>query len=195
MDYAVTNWLFAVFGESEFLLSFFKIVTYLGEWWSICIIIATLIAFKKTRKIGFFAGVSVLLAFSFNNCFLKMVIKRERPFVAFEEFGGACKVAGYVFPTGYSMASGHATASMALCASVFLQSKKSGLIFLWFPVLIGFSRMILCVHYLTDVLVGWFIGICFSIISFLLINFLKKLYLKGKGENYEKINFSNKEQA
>ena len=192
MDYAIANWIFNTFGKSKFVTTLFHIVTLFGEWWSICLIVLVLLLFKKTRKIGIYVGVTCLLAFVFNNYILKEIVKRTRPLVAHPEFQQACNLAGYEVPTDYSMASGHSTVSMALACGVFMHSKKAGLWCLPFPILMGFSRMVLCVHYLTDVLAGFLIGISFAVAVFYLINFLTKLYLKRKGENYEKISFSNK---
>lgn len=192
MDYSITNWIFNTFGKSKFLAVLFKIITLFGEWWAICLIVSALLIFKKTRKIGIYAGITCLIAFCFNNYFLKEVVKRARPLTSHPEFAGVCELAGYELPTDYSMASGHSTVSMALAASVFMHSKKTGLYVLPFPILIGTSRLVLCVHYLSDVLTGFGIGICFAVGLFYLINFVKNLYLKRRGEVYEKVNSSNK---
>ena len=191
MDFAIANWVFKVFGDSKFFLVASKIITLFGEWWAVCSIIIILLAFKKTRKVGIYAGVACLLAFCFNNLFLKNIVQRERPFETYEKFKSVCVLAGYNFPSGFSMASGHATATMALGFSVGLQSKKWGWLTLLYPVFVGLTRLVLCVHYATDVLVGFCIGICFAVASKHLLNFLNKLYLKRKGESHEKVNSSN----
>ena len=191
MDFAIANWFFNVFGDSKFLLVLSKIITLFGEWWAVCSIIIILLAFKKTRKVGIYAGVACLLAFCFNNLLLKNIVQRARPFETYEKFKNVCILAEYDFPTGYSMASGHATATMALAFSVGLQSKRTGWLTLVYPVFVGVTRLVLCVHYSTDVLVGWCIGICCAVAAKYLLNFLNKLYLKRKGDSHEKINSSN----
>ena len=191
MDKAIANFIFDLFGKSKFLAVFFKIITLFGEWWAICLIVSGLLIFKKTRKIGIYAGITCLLAFCFNNYFLKEIVKRSRPLVAMPKLQAVCHLAGYEVPTDFSMASGHSTVSMALAASIFMHSKKAGLLMIPFPILIGASRLVLCVHYFTDVIAGFGLGICFAVGVFCLINLFKNLYLKRKGDAHGKINFGN----
>ena len=191
MDFAIANWFYNVFGDKQDLLGLAKLITQYGEWWAVCSIIIILLAFKKTRKVGIYAGVACLLAFCFNNLLLKNIVMRARPFETYEKFKNVCILAEYDFPTGYSMASGHSSATMALAFSVGLQKKKSAWWVISYPVLVGITRLVLCVHYATDVLAGWAIGICCAVAAFYLLKFLNKLYLKRKGDSHGKINSSN----
>lgn len=192
MDLAISNWIFNTFGKSKFFAVLSKIVTYFGEWWGICLMVALLLCFKKTRKIGLYAGVACLLGYCFNNLFLKILVQRERPFVKHEEFKQMSALAGYMLPDGYSLASGHSVATMAFATSVLLQSKKAGMFAVPLMALVGISRVCLLVHFATDVLVGWCIGILFACVAFCLLNYLNELYLKKRGVNDEKNNLGNK---
>lgn len=191
MDFAISNWVYNTFGDSKVFAVLFKIITLLGEWWAVCLIVSALLIFKKTRKIGIYAGITCLVAFCLNDFVIKQLVQRLRPLTEHPEFSAICMNGGYDVPMDYSMASGHATVSMALCASVFMHSKKAGLLSLPYTVIVGVSRIALCVHYATDVLAGWILGTCVAILVFYLINFIKNLYLKRKGVNYEKINTGN----
>ena len=191
MDLAIADWFFKVFGDKQDLLGLAKLITLYGEWWAVCSIIIILLAFKKTRKVGIYAGVACLLAFCFNNLLLKNIVQRPRPFETYEKFKSVCLLAEYEFPNGFSMASGHSSATMALAFSVGLQKKKGSWWVLSYPIIMGITRLVLCVHYATDVLVGWAIGICCAVAAFYLLKFLNNLYLKSRGESDGKINSSN----
>jgi undecaprenyl-diphosphatase len=84
------------------------------------------------------------------------------------------------FYTGgqYGFVSNHATNMAALCWGVFLVLKKRYKSFwvylLLFVLLISFSRMYLGVHYLTDLIGGWIIGIILAQIGFI----MTKKYIK-----------------
>lgn len=89
---------------------------------------------------------------------LKQLVSRARP-----TFTDPVTVAG-----GYSFPSGHALNSMAFaaCAVVLLHPvlARRGRTLLWglaaaFVLLVGFDRIALGVHYVSDVLAGWTVGL------------------------------------
>lgn len=83
-------------------------------------------------------------------------------------------VLAVVTPLDASFPSGHSSISVALYALgfylLFRAARSRGLKRLWlalaflFPLLIGFSRLYLGAHYLSDVLAGWSIGLWWSIL-------------------------------
>ena len=153
MDLSISRWIVNTFGDNKFFAILQKIITFSGSKWAMIAIVVTLIAFKKTRKIGIYAFFAIGSVYVFNGFIFKNIIKRARPFVADENLKAMCELAGYELPTGYSMASSHSAISMALAVSVFMQSKKWSIPFFAYSVLVGFSRIFLCVHYFTDVFV------------------------------------------
>ncbi len=76
---------------------------------------------------------------------------------------------------GYSFPSGHATNSVSTYTVLGLNTKKTVLkvIFYLIPILIGLSRLVLGVHYPTDILAGWLI----SALSIFLISRIKNQYI------------------
>lgn len=84
------------------------------------------------------------------------------------------------FYTGgkYGFVSNHATNMSALCWGVFLVLKNSytnsWFYLLLFVLVISYSRMYLGVHYLTDIVGGWIIGIILAQIGYL----ITKKYIK-----------------
>lgn len=186
MDYAITEFVFKTFGDNKFFAVLSKLVTLLGEWWAICLVIGVLLSIKKTRKIGLYLIPICLSAYLFNNLLLKNIVARDRPYIQNPEWADMLHLAGYDYPSGYSFASGHATATMALTMGVILQNKKVGLCMLPYPIIVGLSRVCLCVHFFTDVLAGWAIGATFAIAVYYLIN-----YIKNRRKLNEKIDSSN----
>lgn len=66
------------------------------------------------------------------------------------------------FPSGHSV-----TAFSVFCLlSLFVKNKKWGIVFLIMAILIGFSRIYLVQHFITDVYAGSFIGIIVTVIVF-----------------------------
>ena len=79
-------------------------------------------------------------------------------------------------PSSYSFYSGHAASSMTFSFFVILLL-KSHFKYIWvlllFPLLFGFSRIYLGVHYPLDIVSGYFAGIFFGYLFFLLQKKLK----------------------
>lgn len=100
---------------------------------------------------------------------LKEIIQRERPISQLIEL------------SGYSFPSGHATLSTTLAFSLYLilkdkviYNKLLLIICIIFPLLISFSRVYLCVHYLSDIIAGIALGLIWVSLIYLIL-----LYKKG----------------
>lgn len=185
MDLQIANWIFETFGSNKVFLKIAYVLTYIGDKWTIILILALLLAFKKTRKLGLYATVTVLITFSFNNYVLKNIIQRDRPFVENPEFLKVLELAGHGLPDSYSMPSGHSITSMCLAVSVFMFHKKIGIGAISLSVVCGITRMILCVHYFTDVLAGFLLGALFAIGIHYLMNLIIKKIKERKDIKYE----------
>src|SRR5699024_2403240 len=146
--------------------SVFYYLTFLGSRTILIpfVIIGSLYLYYKTKKISysliFMSG--TLLSYVLNE-FIKSIIKRGRP-----------SIVEQVHAVGYSFPSGHAMIS-TVCYGIFTyfllktitKKKYKNLIILLtglLIVLIGYSRLALNVHYLTDVIGGYLIGALFIIV-------------------------------
>lgn len=192
MDLRIANWIYDTFGSSKAMLTIANVLTHIGDAVTIIALIAILLIFKKTRKIGLYSMVAVLIAFSINNYVLKNIIERERPFVQNPELINALELISYKVPSGHSMPSGHANASMCLAVSVFMFDKKLGAFGISLSVICGITRMILCVHFLTDVLVGFAFGASVAIGIHYLMNFIIKKINERKVTKNENNSSSNR---
>ena len=117
------------------------------------------------KKYGKYVGINMLAAVVWNPM-IKNVFLRRRPY--FDHAGIAClkpvdRSADVmdIAAQGYSFPSGHSTNSVTLFGSLALYGKKKWLAVLAFvlPFLCGVSRFFLGVHYPTDVLAGWALGV------------------------------------
>jgi membrane-associated phospholipid phosphatase len=84
---------------------------------------------------------------------IKIATGRARPSVRTEEAWNRFSSKYHAFP------SGHVAASMAFFGVLFFASRRIGLVFLPIPIVIGFSRMYVAAHYLSDVVCAAVLGI------------------------------------
>jgi undecaprenyl-diphosphatase len=92
---------------------------------------------------------------------MKIIFAAPRPFLRFAQ-----DVAP-LFPYGGfdSFPSGHATLFAALAAAIYINHKKTGIVFGSIAFLIGVTRVISGVHFPIDIIVGWILG--FGLVSLL----------------------------
>ena len=172
---AITEWdlsaLRAIEGIRNDVLTFImKFFTYMGDkgilWISLCIL---LIAIPKTRKIGIYAAAALAFQFILGEGLLKHLICRDRPF-AFDDSINTI----ITRPTTYSFPSGHTSSSMAVSFSVFFQNKKLGAPLVLIAFMIAFSRLYFMVHFPTDIIGGFVLGLSAAIAVFFILNYYFK---------------------
>ncbi|MBE7074312.1 MAG: phosphatase PAP2 family protein [Clostridiales bacterium] len=157
---ASTNW-----------ITFFQAISMLGSF--LGFFITFFILFIKNRKL------SIVFAFAFcvaciGNTLLKRVIQRTRPFEHFSFIHNYANEDGFSFPSGHSVCAG--LFATFLTYHLFCEIKDnwtrifgvSGLLLL--TILIAFSRMVLGVHYLSDIIVGIIVGIIVAILCICVYN-------------------------
>ncbi|MDD5823322.1 MAG: phosphatase PAP2 family protein [Firmicutes bacterium] len=145
-----------------------RAITMLGEvgifWIALC---AVLTMFRKTRKLGLLAALSLLIGFLVCNVWLKPMIDRARPWELFE---GVRRLAPD--PGDASFPSGHTTSSFATAMAVYLNcvrcgfKRSYGVAALTLAGLIALSRLYLGMHFPSDVLGGIAIGIASAFIVY-----------------------------
>ena len=154
-----------------------------GETISLLLIIVMLFCYKK--EAGKRVATTVLTA-SIWFPMIKNVVLRVRPYMAHKE---QIKVLQVVEPDadpwdivqqGYSFPSGHGATAVSLFGSMAMEIRKRWMwtLMILMPLLIGFSRISVGVHYPTDVLAGWAIGAAAIGFNALLHKYVKKEWLR-----------------
>lgn len=131
----------------------------------------------KKHKSLLMVGLKTLVVIIMNTMVvgvLKIVINRPRPFATYEDI---IKLSSGESP---SLPSGHSAEVFALAFSMLfiLKNKTAFYVFLFWAILVGYTRMATGVHYFSDVLVGAVIGVFMA----WLIGWLFEKYLPEKSK-------------
>jgi membrane-associated phospholipid phosphatase len=155
-----------MFDVNAFQIVFNEILQALGPWLFFPMRVITFIGDEEfyvlmlpifywcfDQKIGVRVGIMLLLSNGFNT-FFKFLFRTPRP----SWFSDS--VQGYVHESSFGLPSGHAQNAASIWGWLAVEVKQR-----WFTIamltlifLIGFSRLVLGVHFLGDVLLGWLIG-------------------------------------
>ena len=154
LDAAVLLWIQAnLRGPLDGVVS---VWTNLGEAGVLWIILCLIMLIRKpTRRAGVTALLAMGICYLFNDCLVKNLICRPRPYDTVE--GLTILIAA---PGSWSFPSGHACSSLA-AANVWWRTLKRRwlkILLLVLAVLMALSRLYVGVHYPSDVLVGALVG-------------------------------------
>ena len=140
------------------LAGFAKFISWFGNSPAPLLLLLTLAlcVFRKTRKKGIVLVVAIAFEFLIINVLLKNIISRPRLFWdKSNPYYHMWLFAKGTFHSSYSFPSGHTAIATAIGVGLFLTSnKKYGWLYLIFPILMGWSRIALFVHYPSDVVVS-----------------------------------------
>ena len=156
------------------LTPIFKIITWFGS--ATCLILLTIILFTtiKNKKVGLLISTNLIIITILNQA-LKIIVQRPRP----TEYR-IINEAGYSFPSGHSMVSMAFYGFLIYLIYKNIKNKylKISLIVILslLIVMIGISRIYLGVHYTSDVLGGYLLGIVYL----LLFTYISDKYIKEK---------------
>ena len=140
------------------LANFAKFISWFGNSPAplLLLLAVVLCVFRKTRKKGIVVTLAILFEVLLVNLVLKNVISRPRLF--WNESNPYYHMWVYAqgtYHTSYSFPSGHTAIATAIGVGLFLTcNKKYSWSFLLFPLLMGWSRIAIFVHYPSDVLVS-----------------------------------------
>jgi undecaprenyl-diphosphatase len=145
--------------NNKIVFYLFRIITFTAEWWMF--LFYGLILLSINKAVAYDCIKMGLIAYSIHYplyFLIKNNVKRKRPFV--NNLNIKCLVKP---PDQYSLPSGHSSASTISTLIIFFFFPGIKLLIIW-PVLAGLSRVVLGVHFISDVLFGIFLGyICFYI--------------------------------
>ena len=133
-------------------------------WWAVCL---PFLINQRWRYKGLTIIFSLGLTSLMGEGIIKHAVKRVRPCHSLEDDEQLIKKPKY-----YSFPSGHTASSFSVVSVVTFSQCPFYVIVPIFLVasIIGFSRVYLRVHYLTDVVVGFFLGIVCGFATVLLMN-------------------------
>lgn len=151
--------------RSEHLTAFLTGITYLGNWQTITLICILFLLIPRARLPYGVPLSAAALAASVIQKALKVSFHRARPDLALHLIDQG----GYSFPSGHSFSVLIFYGMLIFLCRRNMKSKAAAnlitvLLSCLIP-LIGFSRIYLGVHYPTDVLGGWSIGLCVLMIT------------------------------
>jgi len=171
----IDNPYYKVVIHNETLTSIFKFITDFGDFQYIIIISILLLIFYK-KKEDLSNLYIVLIISTLLNRYLKLIFERPRP-----------ELTHFVEEHSYSFPSGHSMAAMTFYGYIIYMVLKSNLnkkykvalitILSLLILTIGYSRIYLNVHYISDVLAGFMFSI---IILFTYIKIQKYITRKNK---------------
>lgn len=140
-----------------FLDGIMPIITLFGEsglFWIILTLV--LLAVPRTRPLGLCTALALILELLACNVLLKPLVARPRPWNYRPELAQQILIA---LPTDYSFPSGHTAGSIAAASAMALCKEPRAPWAVLLAVLVGLSRLYLCVHFFSDVLCGALLGL------------------------------------
>lgn len=147
--------------RTDTLNKIFELITILGEETPMILLIAILyfaVNKKYAQKLFFITSISLSA-----NCIIKNFVKLPRPFT---NKGITCvrpdTATGYSFPSGHTQNFATWTTALAIKSKKILFTIIMGI----FVMLVGFSRIFLGAHFISDVVAGAILGVLFAVIGY-----------------------------
>lgn len=153
--------------HTPILNHFMYYITLLGDKGIFWIIVGIAMLFflpKRYRKIGLTVAIALVLSVIMCNLILKNAFHRDRPFWVDTTFENLFNYFDTI--DDWSFPSGHTSASFASALAIRMWKKREGIIAIILAALIAVSRLYLCVHYPTDVLVSLILGSLYGVVAY-----------------------------
>lgn len=178
--------------SGESWITFFKLVTLFGSWLGFLTVFIYL--FFKARKVSLVYAATFLFGV-LTNLGVKSLVKRPRPFDSYNTIINFGNESGFSMPSSHAICA--AIIAVFVCYVIFKTNKSTftrvmsvvgmSLYFLF----VALSRMVLGVHYLTDVLAGGAVGAIISIVALVLLTLYTRRMERRNGNNKQKLTRDN----
>ncbi len=176
IDTNIYNLIFKLYSEGTTLVMAF--ISHLGSVTILIMLCVVFAVLQKTRKISLIVTLNLIISYLINSI-IKLIVARPRPNslpLVYEE--------GYSFPSGHAMVCTAFYGFLIYITYKYIKNKAlknsiiCGLSLLIF--LIGVSRIYLGVHYATDVIGGFLIGILYLVLFIIIVNKIKTKNIDSK---------------
>ena len=186
MELEILNRVHEVFHDITWLNYAMKYISMLAAHGEISIACcAILLIFKRTRRCGFAMAVALVVDFVVVNLILKNAVGRERPWTH-EELGWAedfYAQYGIELSTDYCFPSGHTAITFCAAAVLVIFYRAKAIPAVFVALLIGFSRIYLCEHYVSDVAAGIIIGSLCGVAGYYIYRAVERAVLRAYDKN------------
>ncbi len=186
MELEILNRVHEVFHDITWLNYAMKYISMLAAHGEISIACcAILLIFKRTRRCGFAMAVALVVDFVVVNLILKNAIGRERPWTH-EELGWAedfYRQYGIELSRDYCFPSGHTAVTFCAAAVLVIFYRAKAIPAVFVALLIGFSRIYLCEHYVSDVAAGIIIGSLCGVAGYYIYRAVERAVLRAYDKN------------
>ena len=181
IDNIIAQWAYDIRGSKDsFMFWFNRIITELGYTYFVIFIILLMGIIWKFKSKTWFFGITILMSWIFQKI-IKAIINRPRP----DDTMWWMTESSSSFPSGHSIT----VACVFILLIYFILTSETAK--LWIKYLIsalsilaiffvGFSRIILGVHYFTDVIGGLIFGAIFALLGIIAYNIYLNIRLKNK---------------
>ena len=181
IDNIIAQWAYDIRGSKDsFMFWFNRIITELGYTYFVIFIILLMGIIWKFKSKTWFFGITILMSWIFQKI-IKAIINRPRP----DDTMWWMTESSSSFPSGHSIT----VACVFILLIYFVLTSET--VKLWIKYLIsalsilaiffvGFSRIILGVHYFTDVIGGIIFGAIFALLGIIAYNIYLNIKLKNK---------------
>ena len=166
-----------ILNNNPWVFKLARFISYFGDhgYFFIALVVVLLI-FRRTRKTGIVLALGMIVGALLNNVILKNLIARPRPYDEVSEFRNMWLFHSRIKMNSYSFPSGHTSTASVIGVGLFIMlNKKYSWVFLLIPLLMGWSRITLFVHYPSDVLFGLIVGSISVISGYFISKFLFKI--------------------
>jgi membrane-associated phospholipid phosphatase len=165
--------------QNEVLDSFFKMITFLGDWPAYLLALFYLYPKFKIKGLLIVCSLSILVPISSH--LSKTYFKHPRPSLFFKnksEFKDVHKIEGVKLHEGFtSFPSGHTLSAFSVLSLLAFYTKKkwmTTLLFLMVAIFVGISRVYLLQHFVEDIMMGAFLGVFLAFLIYYFANFNKE---------------------
>jgi membrane-associated phospholipid phosphatase len=169
-DQRLADWLHE--RATDPLTDFFEGVTFLGNFVTLLAVtlVAAIVLWRRRERVAAAFVVLALAGAQLLSNGLKLVFQRERPFFP----DPLATASTFSFPSGHALVSLAVYGAIALVLARHFSTRRQALLFGAVAVLvlaIGFSRLYLGVHFLSDVLAGYAAGIAWLSLLYAVVLF------------------------